>query len=31
MTRCDEAAPLAIEGVANGKFGVAAVTVFREV
>ena len=27
MIRCDEAAPLAIEGVANGKFGVAAITV----
>ena len=31
MIRCDEAAPLAIEGVANGKFGVAEITVFGEV
>ena len=28
MTRHDEATPLAVEGVANGKFGVAAVAVF---
>ena len=31
MTHCDEAAPLAIEGVTNGEFGVASITVFGEV
>ena len=31
MTRRDKASPLAFEGVANVKFGVAAVTVFGEV
>ena len=31
MARRDEAAPLAIEGVTNGEFGVAAVAVFGEV
>ena len=31
VTRCDEAIPLAVEGVANGKPGVAAVAVFGEV
>ena len=31
MTRLDEAAPLAIEGAENRKFGVAAVTVVGEV
>ena len=31
LTRRDEATPLAVEGVANGKFGVAAVAVFGEV
>ena len=31
MTRRDEATPLAVEGVKNGKFGVAAVAVFGEV
>ena len=28
ITRSDESAPLAVEGVADGKFGVAAVTLF---
>ena len=31
MTRHEEAAPLAVEGVENCKFGVAAVTVFGKV
>ena len=31
VTRRDKATPLAVEGVANGNFGVAAVTVFGEV
>ena len=31
MTRRDEATPIAVEGVANGKFGVSAVTLFGEV
>ena len=31
MTRRDEATPLAVKGVANGKLGVAAVAVFGEV
>ena len=31
MTRRDKAAPLAIEGVKNGEFGVADVTVIGEV
>ena len=31
MTLCDEANPLSIEGVKNGEFGVAAVTVIGEV
>ena len=31
MTRCDEAVPLTIEGVADLEFGVAAVTVMGEV
>ena len=31
VTRCDKAAPLAVEGVAYGQSGIAAVAVFREV
>ena len=31
MTRRDEAVPFTIEGMANGKFGVASVTVMRDV
>ena len=31
MTHRDEAAPLSVEGAANDKFGVAAVTLFGEV
>ena len=31
MTRRDKASSFAVEGVANGKFGVADVTVFGEV
>ena len=30
VTRRDEATPLAVEGVADGEFGVAAVAMFRE-
>ena len=31
VTRRDKAAPLAVEGVENGKFGVAVVTLFGKV
>ena len=31
VTRRDEATPLAVEGVADGEFGVSAVAMFREV
>ena len=31
ITRSDKAAPIAVKGVTNVKFGVAAVTIFEEI